>query len=70
MVRGRTRLGLLAARLEAISPLAVLGRGYSITRGETGKIVRSAAAVRPGERLTLCLADGEVRATADTVKTS
>ncbi len=60
---GRRRLGELAARLDALSPLAVLGRGYSIIRREAdGRIVRAAGDVSLGDRLDLQLSDGRIEA--------
>lgn len=46
------RLARLAGKLESLSPLAVLGRGYSITQKEaTGEVVRDAHNVAVGDRL-------------------
>jgi exodeoxyribonuclease VII large subunit len=53
-------LALWAARLNAVSPLAVLGRGYSLTRGQDGKALTSTDQVRWGEELVTRLQDGEV----------
>jgi exodeoxyribonuclease VII large subunit len=49
----------LAAHLRALSPLAVLDRGYSITRAGT-RVVRGPADVQPGDRLETRLAEGKV----------
>ena len=38
----------------------MLARGYSITYGASGKVLRSAATARPGERITTRLAEGTV----------
>ena len=55
------RAGELAARLDALSPLAVLGRGYAVCWNESRtSIIRSAAAVRPGDGVRVTLADGEL----------
>jgi exodeoxyribonuclease VII large subunit len=55
------RLAALAARLETLSPLNVLARGYSLTRtADDGSLVRDAAQVRPGDRLRTVLARGAV----------
>jgi len=49
------------AQLRAISPMAVLGRGYSITTlKRDGSIVRSAAALTAGDRLATRLAEGTI----------
>lgn len=59
----REHLHGLARALHAVSPLATLSRGYSILHGEDGRILRSAHAVQPGDRLTARLADGTLRVT-------
>jgi exodeoxyribonuclease VII large subunit len=43
-----------------VSPLATLERGYAIVFDATGNVLRSTAAVSPGERLRVRLADGEL----------
>jgi exodeoxyribonuclease VII large subunit len=53
------------ARLEAVSPLAVLKRGYAVVSDHSGHPLTTAAAVAPGARLRLRFADGEVGATAE-----
>jgi len=59
----RQRLAGLAARMESLSPLAVLGRGYALVRRQSdGAILRSPAQVAPGDRLSLRVAEGEVAA--------
>lgn len=49
-----------AAQLEALSPLAVLGRGYSLTWDEAGRILRDASAVTAGEMVRVMLERGEL----------
>jgi exodeoxyribonuclease VII large subunit len=57
----RHQTASLAARLESLSPLGVLSRGYSVTlRAETGEVVRDADTLTPGELLKTKLARGEV----------
>jgi exodeoxyribonuclease VII large subunit len=51
--------------LAAVSPLAVLGRGYSVTFGPGGEAVRSAAGLAPGTRIETRLADGSVRSVVE-----
>jgi len=59
--RRADRLAGAAGRLEALSPLGVLARGYSLTQREAdGRIVRSPADVRPGERIRSRLASGSL----------
>lgn len=56
----RQQLGALAAQLQIVSPLATLGRGYSILLDERGQAVRSAAQTHPGQRLKARLSEGEL----------
>ena len=58
--RFRTELALAAARLDDLSPLAVLARGFSIARDGSGAVVRSVEAVAPGDALAVTVADGEL----------
>ncbi len=58
----RADLGRLAAQLDALSPLAVLGRGYAMARGADGRLLRRRAEFLPGTRFTLTVADGTVAA--------
>ena len=58
--RERQHFGQLASKLDALSPLKVLGRGYAIPRKADGGVVRSVADVAPGDPLKLRVADGEI----------
>ena len=56
-----SRAGALAARLDALSPLAVLGRGYALCwNSARDGIIRSSSAVRPGDQVHVTLAEGEL----------
>jgi exodeoxyribonuclease VII large subunit len=57
---GRERLGLAAASLDALSPLGVLQRGYAIAQDASGKLVRDAASVSPGDALNVRLQKGKL----------
>ena len=61
---GRARLRELATRLRLLNPYEVLGRGYSITTDAEGRVVRSAAEVSSGARLTTRLGEGTVESVA------
>ncbi len=51
----------LAARLDSLSPLAVLGRGYAVCWNETRtSIIRSSRSVAPGDGVRVTLAEGEL----------
>ena len=54
----------LAARARTLDPKAMLERGWTITRGAGGAIVRSAASVDAGDALETQFADGRLRSTA------
>lgn len=64
-VRGaEARSRELAARLHALSPLAVLGRGYAVCWDDTRtSIIRSASSVSPGDAVRVTVAEGELRCT-------
>lgn len=49
------------ARLRALDPERTLARGWSITRGPHGRVVRSPGDVAPGDELTTIVAGGELR---------
>jgi exodeoxyribonuclease VII large subunit len=67
--RGRAGVAELAGRLESLSPLAVLTRGYAIVRRmRDGGIVRAAEDVEPGERLSLRVAEAEIEAAVAAVR--
>jgi exodeoxyribonuclease VII large subunit len=64
----QNRFGGLAARVEGLSPLAVLGRGYSVTwDASRTRIIRDAATLTPGDRVTVTLERGGFDATVDRV---
>jgi exodeoxyribonuclease VII large subunit len=52
-----------AGSLDALSPLAVLGRGYAIATTPSGKAIRDAREVSPGDPLDLRVHSGRIRAT-------
>lgn len=54
------RLGKLAASLDALSPLKVLGRGYAIARSEDGSVITSPEQVEVGQTLQLRLREGDL----------
>ena len=56
--RKRQRFGALAASLDAMSPLKVLGRGYAMAQNDAGQILKSYQDVTTGESLTVTLGEG------------
>lgn len=61
--QARHSLGKHAALLDSVSPLSILQRGYSVTRDEHGKVLRSSEAVQAGDRLTTHLSKGVIYST-------
>lgn len=66
----RERLGLAAASLDALSPLAVLQRGYAIAQDASGKPLRDAASVNAGDQVAIRLAKGKLNTRVETVEES
>jgi exodeoxyribonuclease VII large subunit len=59
--RARSRTATLAARIDTLSPLAVLGRGYAVCwNADRTAIVRHASSVQPGEHVRVTLHEGEL----------
>lgn len=65
--RAGSRMGRAAARLEALSPLATLARGYAVARDDEGGALVSVARFTTGMAFRVTLRDGDVRATATSV---
>ena len=57
--RERERFVRLAAKLDAMSPLKVLGRGYSMALNENGQLIKTIHAVTVGETMTVSFSDGK-----------
>jgi exodeoxyribonuclease VII large subunit len=59
--RATARFGTLAGRLDSLSPLAVLGRGYAVCWDATRThVVRAASEVSPGDTVRVTLGEGEL----------
>jgi len=68
--RAETRLGAMAARIEGLSPLAVLGRGYSVTwDASRTRIIRDASTLDAGDQVSVTLERGAFDATVNRVST-
>lgn len=62
------RLSLAASRLDGLSPLKILARGYSVTRtAEGSRLVLSVGSVKSGDRIETVLADGRVVSAVETI---
>lgn len=67
--RERNRLALLIGKLQALSPLSALARGYSMVKtGPEGRFVKSVTNVQPGDRVEISVQDGFIDCTVDTVR--
>jgi exodeoxyribonuclease VII large subunit len=64
----RSRLELQVGRINALSPLAILGRGYAICRDQQGMILREAARVTRGDRVEVTLALGGLDCRVEQIK--
>ena len=61
--RAAAQLGNVAGRLDTLSPLAVLGRGYAVAwNADRTRVMRDAAAVAPGDTIHVTLSRGEIDA--------
>ena len=66
--RRRQRFVASTAKLDALSPLKVLTRGYSIVNSDDGTILRSVRQTSPGKEIRVTLSDGSVSAVVSDVK--
>jgi exodeoxyribonuclease VII large subunit len=60
--RQRAALGQISVRLDALSPLEVLGRGYAVARDDSGAVLRSVSSFHTGMDFRLTVVDGDVDA--------
>ena len=68
--RQRARLEMIGARLNGVSPLATLARGYAVARTPAGATLTSARQFAPGDAFELLLRDGRVGAHTQSVETA
>ena len=62
---GSEDLDSLKAQLRTLSPQSTLDRGYAVVLTDKGEIVRAAAALKPGDHISIKVAEGVVAATTD-----
>ena len=67
MARKRQSFAALAASLDAMSPLKVLGRGYAMAQNEQGQIMKSYRDASPGDRVSVTLGEGGFTAKVEEV---
>ena len=63
ITRKNQRYIAAVSKLDAMSPLKVLTRGYSMAQTEAGEVLRSVRQVELGERISVLLSDGKLSAT-------
>jgi len=68
--RERSRLELAAGRMDALSPLAVLQRGYAICRDARGTVIKHARAASAGDQVQVTLAHGSLDCRVEKVSES
>ncbi len=65
LARDRQSFVRLAASMDAMSPLKVLGRGYAIATDSGGNAVKKASELRPGDRIHIRLHEGSAECTVE-----
>ena len=64
----KSKAELLRHKLEALSPLAVLQRGYSIVTDNNGNVIKTVSQVAPGDGISIKLSDGRILADVQEVQ--
>lgn len=62
LLRNRSRLDQIEHELKALSPVAILERGYALVFDSTGKLIKDSAQVSAGDEISAKLAKGQVTA--------
>ena len=63
LLQHKVRTERMTTALESLSPLAILERGYALVFDSSGKVLKDAAAIDPGQEISARLARGEIQAT-------
>jgi len=61
-------LASLAAKLDALSPLNILSRGYTVAKGEDNRVIKGVQDFESGDRLILTFSDGQAKCTVEEKK--
>lgn len=62
LTKKQQELGVAASKLDSLSPLATLNRGYSVTKNLQGDVIKSPSQVKSGEDICITLRDGQLEA--------
>ena len=68
ITRKNQRYIACVSKLDAMSPLKVLTRGYAMAQTEQGEVLRSVSQVDRGQRIRLSVSDGQLTATVMDIK--
>jgi exodeoxyribonuclease VII large subunit len=68
LLAGRATLDRRTVALEALSPIAILNRGYALVFDANGQLVKDAERLKPGDDISARLARGQVRARVNSVE--
>ena len=66
--RAQQRYVESVAKLDAMSPLKVLSRGYAMAQKDTGELIRSIKQAAPGDKIVVSLGDGKLNASILSIK--
>ena len=66
--KNKQRFISLTAKLDALSPLKVLSRGYAMAQNDRGEVIRSVKQVDPNQCITVSVSDGSITAAVRTIK--
>ena len=64
----KARYIAMTAKLDAMSPLKVLTRGYAMAQSEDGTVLRSVSQTQPGDQINIHLSDGPISAAVTEIK--
>lgn len=70
LIKKNHRFASAAGRLDALSPLAVLARGYAVVSNENGNFIRFASDLKKGEKIKIKFSDGTADCVTEEVKTN
>ncbi len=62
VAKKQQELSLMASKLDGLSPLSTLSRGYSVTKNADGDVIKSISQLTPGEDICITLNDGQIDA--------
>ncbi|MEG2583379.1 MAG: exodeoxyribonuclease VII large subunit [Oscillospiraceae bacterium] len=63
--RKRQNLNVSVSKLDGLSPLSTMTRGFSVVKDDKGEVVKSTTQVKSGDMLTLVVTDGEISTTVN-----